>query len=428
MITDTYVLVDAVKKLYPVCTFFKDRYFPDKRSYYSEKALIETKKQGRKIAPFVVPIVGGIPMRAEGYKTYEVEAPYIAPKMVITAQELAEKSFGEDPNTNRAPADRENEVESEHLDDLRNSIYRRLEVMAADIITTGKIEMKHYDSASAAAAGTDYQLKELQFYDNEFKNHYRFTKSFASMTTQERIMEFYKMVAILRKRGVRATDLVMTSDVSMLLLSDLNFLEYYNKKDVNNGVIDQSVLPDGVSFNGTININGVVTNMFTYDCEYIDLDGTSKSVLPAGTLAFLTPDMGATVYAQVTFFSQNKGGAESFAEKVVPRLVINENNNLAEVQTFSRPVPYPKDMDSWLVANIYDEVVTQEVADNAVDTNEGETEGAVLLTPAQIMAKTSKSELITYAESIGLSGLSTKMSIGDIKDAILKYQEDVYGD
>ena len=60
MIRDTYKLILTAKKLYPIQQFFKDRYFPDGRSFYSQHALIETKKQGRKVAPFVIPVVGNI--------------------------------------------------------------------------------------------------------------------------------------------------------------------------------------------------------------------------------------------------------------------------------------------------------------------------------------------------------------------------------
>ena len=82
MIRETYKLVKTVKKMYPVVQFLKDRYFPDGPVYYSEKALIEFKKKGRKIAPFVIPLVNGIVMEKDGYRTDIVDAPYIAPKSV----------------------------------------------------------------------------------------------------------------------------------------------------------------------------------------------------------------------------------------------------------------------------------------------------------------------------------------------------------
>lgn len=428
MIRETYKLVKTVKKMYPVVQFLKDRYFPDGPVYYSEKALIEFKKKGRKIAPFVVPLVNGIVMEKDGYRTDVVDAPYIAPKRVITAKELEQKAFGESPESGRSPEQRENELESEFIDDNRISILRRHEKMCADILLTGQVIMKHYATAEDAAKGENYDFKYLRFYEGEFKNKYKFTKKFKDMTTAEKIQEFYKMATVLRKRGVRATDIVMTSDVSMLLMSDKDFLEFYNKAKVNIGEINPTELPDGVVSNGSININGVVMTLFTYDEIYEDLDGEEKAILPAGTIAFLQPNMGTTVYAQVTFYT--KDGFKSYAEKIVPRLVGDEKSNMAEVQAFSRPVMYPNDMDGWLVANIYDEVAsTQTEADNSVDTHEPPTaDVSTLKTEAEITAMTKKAELITYATSIGLSGLDNSMKLDELQDAILNYQEEIYGE
>ena len=428
MIRETYKLVKTVKKMYPVVQFLKDRYFPDGPVYYSEKALIEFKKKGRKIAPFVVPLVNGIVMEKDGYRTDIVDAPYIAPKRVITAKELEQKAFGESPESGRSPEQRENELESEFIDDNRISILRRHEKMCADILLTGQVIMKHYATAEDAAKGENYDFKYLRFYEGEFKNKYKFTKKFKHMTTAEKIQEFYKMATVLRKRGVRATDIVMTSDVSMLLMSDKDFLEFYNKAKVNIGEINPTELPDGVVSNGSININGVVMTLFTYDEIYEDLDGEEKAILPAGTIAFLQPNMGTTVYAQVTFYT--KDGFKSYAEKIVPRLVGDEKSNMAEVQAFSRPVMYPNDMDGWLVANIYDEVAsTQTEADNSVDTHEPPTaDVSTLKTEAEITAMTKKAELIAYATSIGLSGLDNSMKLDELQDAILNYQEEIYGE
>lgn len=178
------------------------------------------------------------------------------------------------------------------MDDMRQAIYRRQELMCADIITTGKILMKHFATADDAANDVNYKVQILQFYENEFKNKYRFTKAWSSMTTQEKIQEFYKIALILKKRGVKATDIVMTGDVSMDLMTDKDFLEFYNKLHVNTGIIDQKELPDGVTCNGNINVNGVIFTLYTYDEEFADLDGEVKPLLPKGTVAFLRPANG----------------------------------------------------------------------------------------------------------------------------------------
>ncbi len=429
MVTDTYKLINAIKKMYPVVQFFKNRYFPDGKVYYSEKALVETKKKGRAVAPFVIPVVGGIAVESEGYRAMEIEAPYIAPKKVITAAQLEKKAFGESPESGRTPAQRENELEAEYMDDLRKSVLRRHELMCAELLLTGKVLMKHYANGDDAAKGINYDLKYLQFYDKEFKNRYTFSSSFKDMSASLKIQEFYKMASELRKRGIRATDIVMASDVSMLLMSDKDFLKFYDIAKVDFGDIKQTELPEGVVCNGRININGVVMTMFTYDEAYEDLDGQEKPFIPAGTILFLQPKMGETVYAQVTFFSG--GSFKSYAEKIVPRFVGSEKENTAEVQVFSRPVPYPYDWEGWLVANINDklETGTGNSAGQAgkAGVPESQADSPALKTSDEINAMTKKADVIGYAESIGLKGLSTEQSLNDLKAAVLNYQEENYG-
>ena len=293
--------------------------------------------------------------------------------------------------------------------------------MCTQIITTGEVQMKHFSTASDAAADKNGVMKVLRFYNNAdgFQNKYKFKKDFKTMTAQEKITEFYKMALILKKRGVATSDIVMTGDVSMLLMTDEKFLEFYNKKAVEMGEIKQSELPDGVSYNGSINIMGIVFKMFTYENQYEDLDGKTKDFLPAGTIAFLQPGMGRTVYAQVTF--TNGTGFESHADKIVPHVVVSDTDNLMMIHAFSRPVPYPKDPEGWLVANINDEI--SEVSlneDNALPV----ADGAVDLKSEDEINSMTKDALFKYGQSIG-APVTTTMKLEELKTAVIEYQKSI---
>ena len=99
-----------------------------------------------------------------------------------------------------------------------------------------------------------------------------------------------------------------------------------------------------------------------------------------------------------------------------------------EVQEFSRPVPYPFDIDSWIVANINDPVVDKSTQDNAVDTNEDPASGVDMKSEQEINAMTKKAEVIAYAKSIGLDGLSDSQSLSELKEATIEYQNRTYGE
>ncbi len=166
---------------------------------------------------------------------------------------------------------------------------------------------------------TRMQSSRFRVSDTEegFKNQYKLTKKFADMTANEKMLELYANVLILPCIYVI---IGYDFDVAMASMSDEKFLDFFNKARVETGMIDQKMLPDGVACNGTININGLVLTMFTYAEKYVDLDGKEKTLLPAGTLAMLTPGMGATAYAQVTFVKKGDG-FKSYAEPIVIRVL-----------------------------------------------------------------------------------------------------------
>lgn len=420
MLKDTYSLIRAVKKMYPVVSFFKDRYFPDGKNYYSEYAIIETKKKGQRIAPFVTPLVNGIPMTDDTYRADRVKAPYIAPKMVITPEDLEKKAFGENPDSNATPESRASLVQAEHLDDLRWAVTRRFEKMCTDILVSGETVMKHYSTADDAVKDVNYQENCLQFYDSEegFQNAYDLPKDFLTLSAREKVEVLYDMASVLRRKNVRATDLVMTNDVSRSCLADPDFLKYFDIRRVDMGEIAPEELPEGVVANGTFNIQGVIVTIFTYDEVFEDMDGSIKEFLPKGTLLMLPPRVGETAYAQVTFV---KGDSfESHAERMVPRTVANETNNMLEVQMFSRPVPYPYDWEGWLVANVYTNVTQTTLYS---EEKAGRTVAFDYKDADAINAMTKKADVIAYAESIGLSGLSDNTSLSELKEEVLNYQE-----
>lgn len=349
MITNTYQLINSVKKMYPVVQFFKDRYFPDGKNFYSEEVIIEMKKGNKKVAPFVVPVVNGIAVKSQKYSGYKYTPALIAPKSVITAADLKAKAFGEDPNSGRSAADRQNELQAERMDDLRQQIMRRHELMGAEILTSGKVTMKQY--AKSEDFGTDkFVLQELTFYEDKFENDFVLKTAWATMRAKDRVKVLYDMASKLRSRGVRAMDVVLGANVAVDLFGDEEFLEYFNKKSVNFGTIDAQELPEGVVYNGKINIMGVMLDFFTYDEEYEDLDGTNKEFISKDAIIMLAPGLGETVYGSVDFVTK-EGSVESYAEKIVPRVIPDENNNIITVIESSRPVSYPKDAEGWLICD-----------------------------------------------------------------------------
>ena len=78
---ETYTLMAIGEEIVPRANFFRDRYFPTNADdlFASDKVLTEYRKGDRKMASFVSPRVGDIPMDRRGYEIHEYQPAFIAP-------------------------------------------------------------------------------------------------------------------------------------------------------------------------------------------------------------------------------------------------------------------------------------------------------------------------------------------------------------
>lgn len=104
---DTYMLLAITEEIVPRQTFFKDRYFPTGEGdiFAADKVLTEYRKGDRKMAAFVSPRAGDIPMDRWGYTIHEYQPAFIAPSRLLTVDDLRKRGFGEAlyPGMNFAP-------------------------------------------------------------------------------------------------------------------------------------------------------------------------------------------------------------------------------------------------------------------------------------------------------------------------------------
>lgn len=94
-LNNSYTLLSIMKTVTPVPGFFRDRYFPTTPAdmFNSDKVLTEYAKDDRKMAAFVAPVVGDIPVERDGYEIYEFTPAKIAPSRTLTVDDLNKKAL-----------------------------------------------------------------------------------------------------------------------------------------------------------------------------------------------------------------------------------------------------------------------------------------------------------------------------------------------
>lgn len=222
---DTYILMAITEEIVPKQTFFKDRYFPtgDGDIFASDKVLTEYRKGDRKMAAFVSARAGDIPMERRGFEIHEYQPAFIAPSRLLTQDDLRKRGFGEAIYANSTPAQRAARLQRDDLSDMDIRITRREEWMAVQTMINNSCTMQSYIDDK-----TEGEKLYVQFYDTASDHAY--TVSTKWNATDEKGAAFFSdvknMCRKLSKRGLRAADLVIGSDVAdaILALTDVKSL------------------------------------------------------------------------------------------------------------------------------------------------------------------------------------------------------------
>lgn len=347
---ETRTLIKTAKKIYPVLTWFKERYFPtsDQDIFPTNKVLIEYKEGGRKMAPFVIPRRGGITMEREGYIGKEYEPPYIAPQRPLTIDDLNKKGFGESLYSELTPEQRQAQVLGEDLSELSEMIDRREEWMCGELLFKGEVIMKHY--AEKYGVGTPIE-KVLRFFESSFDNEYTPTDDWDSATATI-YDDLEAMVMMLVQSGCKATDLVMSASAWKSFINDVKIQKLYDLARVNVGNIEPMELPDGVSYMGQIVIAGKKLDIFVYAEQYEDESGTIQTFMPSGKILITAPNMGRMLYGAISQIEQSDGQFHTYTGKKIPKYIADVKSETREIRVASAPVPVPNDRKGWVVAEV----------------------------------------------------------------------------
>jgi len=351
-IYQTQTMIQASELMPKRPTFLRDRYFPttSKDIFVTEDVLVEFKdEKSRKMAPFVVPRKGGIAISRDGYKTERYTAPYIAPERSLTIDDLNRKAFGETLFSQASPASREAAILGEDIKDLGELIDTREEWMAAQTLFNNGYALKHY--ADKYGSG-EYEEFEIHFYDGD-TNTATYTPSAAWSVTSDAVMEdLYAMAKVLKKRGLKATDVIFGDDVAAVLIKNEHFAKLLDNRRLDLLTINPSELPSGVTYFGRINCLGVALDLFCYSEEYTDESGNTQTFVPAGKIALTAPGMGRTLYGAVTQMEESDRDFHTYAARRVPHVTTDVKGSVRTLTEKARPLTIPNFKDSCIVATV----------------------------------------------------------------------------
>jgi hypothetical protein len=275
----TNVLNQVVADLKGSTQFLLDRYFPNIQSETTEEIHFDVMDGVRRIAPFVSPLVEGQIVETLNYKTSTYKPAYIKDKRVFDMHRPLKRLAGEQLTGTMAPAARLRALIANDMTDQVNMMNRRLEVMAGEVLATGKVTI----------VGDKYPQAILDF-GRAVGNTVIASPLWSTTSNPLDDLQNWSQI-VLKSTGVMLTDVIMTVDSWIAFRNNTNVKDRLNLQRVLQTMptmTQAAQIEEGGVFMG--NADGF--NIFVYSGWYVDpADGVEKAILPVGTLLMCSPAM-----------------------------------------------------------------------------------------------------------------------------------------
>lgn len=271
-IFSTDVLVRVVDQIVPQYSYLTRNFFPGYSQETGADVHFDVRKGSRRIAPFVHPTVQGQLVEKTGFHTTTLSPAYIKDKRVFDANAPFKRTAGEAIGGNLTPQERMDAMVRFELSDQIAMLNRRIEVMAGEVLATGKLTIE----------GELYPKVVL-----DFKRDATLTVPLSGasewgdtgISPLDDLENWAELV--FAKSGVRPRKVVMTLDAYKLFKNSAAVVKILDRYRANNTVTGNVVEDDDGWFAGQIGGFDITV----YAGTYIDpLDNTAKNILPPYTV------------------------------------------------------------------------------------------------------------------------------------------------
>lgn len=240
---------------------------------------VENKK--RRLAPFCSPFKEGRVVTEQGYTTNSFSPAYTKDKRVHDPNKALKRAAGETIGGSRTPLDRHQANLVRSTADQLDMLMRRKEVMAAEVLRTGK----------CLISGDDYPTTLVDF-GRKASHTVQLTGADRwGETGVEPLDDLEAWTSLLLKdSGAVVKDVIMDTEAWRLMRANAKVEKYLDTAALNNltaGLVAIQFAKLGLSYKGQI---GEV-RFWVYQDWYVDEAGTEQQVLPDYTVILASPDV-----------------------------------------------------------------------------------------------------------------------------------------
>lgn len=341
-------MLPVYKKRMPVTTFLLDTFFPTFATFDTKYVLVDYKKNHQRVAPFVVEGSNPVNIKKDGYRTQLYEPPYINISDPYDVGLLQSRLPGEAVFGGLSPDQRALYYMQESYNEMDDMIVRREELMAAQLLQTGKVVVEGYVDDSAKKVRIDTL-------DYEFDNVINCTGNDQwDESTSKKYEHLEAAVTLVRQAGYNPTRAIFGSGAWKNLRADDNFMSKY--MDIRRAIYGE--------FNPSLNINngngymyiGNLTelglDLFVYLAWYYDeATNTLKPYIDDDTVIVGAPGLGEMLYGANTIIPEGSIDFVTVRGRRCTKVTVNREDDTKKLIMKSRPIPKPFDVSAWAVIN-----------------------------------------------------------------------------
>lgn len=256
-------------------------FFPRTRMFTTRSIEFDVIDRGRRLAPFVSPLVAGKPTRREGYRTRQLSPAYIKPFDIVQPGDSFTRLPGEGYGGQLTPQQRFDRIVAETLERHLEMIDNRLEWMAAQALVYGGVTIE----------GEDYPAQYVDFGRVPALKGALIGTAKWSLASSDPLadIEAYSLSTRIISKGAVVSDLVMDGQAWNLLkkhaaVQDLINNFYRNslpgQTQTNIDAAPRNNINEAI-YMGTLNGR---FNIWVYDAYYQDDTGADQPYIPPFTV------------------------------------------------------------------------------------------------------------------------------------------------
>lgn len=329
-------LLAAIEQAKPARRFLVNTFFSNTETSLTEAVDFDVVDGVRKLAPFVHPLHEGKPVDRQGFEAKTFKPPYIKELRQIRPGDLFARLAGEAIYAQMSPEQRLAEILRRDMEDAIETIERREEWMAAQILATGSVHVqgegvdavinfgRHSDHTVALGAGVRWNEE--------------------TGTPLANVRAWRRMIS--RRTGLTAGIGILGSDALEAFLENEQVTTQMDLLRQQQGQINLAELPEGVTFVG--NLPGI--QLFAYDEWYVDpADGDEKPMIGAKDIIIGAANSQATRHYGAIQDLEAGGLA---AMPFFPKSWDEQNPSVRNTLVQSAPLPAPKQTNAFLKAQV----------------------------------------------------------------------------